>query len=127
MRMEQLEADKEYIRLMLNFANETQKTLQKVKKFGIDLHDEMVISSLAMHLGQIGEQLDSRKLSEEVKAKYEYLIPWSEMKRFRDFAYHHYGNTDSRIIVNTVFKDVPSLIEGLEQVYNDLQRELGDR
>lgn len=65
MRREQLELDYSYLRQMLSFAEEIENTLDKVKHYGIDLYDEMVVASLAMHIGQIGEQLDSRKLSKE--------------------------------------------------------------
>ena len=60
MRREQLELDYSYLRQMLSFAEEIENTLDKVKHYGIDLYDEMVVASLAMHIGQIGEQLDSR-------------------------------------------------------------------
>lgn len=63
MRREQLELDYSYLRQMLSFAEEIENTLEKVKYYGLSLDDEMVVASLAMHIGRIGEQLDSRKLS----------------------------------------------------------------
>ena len=111
---------------MLSFAEEIENTLGKVKHYGIDVYDEMVVASLAMHIGQIGEQLDSRKLSGDIQRKYADLLPWSQIKRFRDKAYHHYGGTDSYEIVQIAIKDIPVLIENLQLIIRDVEKELGD-
>ncbi len=123
MRIERLEADKRYIQLMLEYAEEAQRTLVKIRQYGIDIQDEMVISSLAMHIGQIGEQLDSRKLSRETQEKYEDLLPWSQIKRFRDKAYHHYGDRNSKEITTIAVYELPSLIEKLHYILRDLAKE----
>ena len=53
----------------------------------------MVVASVALLLGQIGEQLDSKKLSSEVQNKYQDVpIDFSSMSKFRNKAYHHYGS-----------------------------------
>ena len=124
MRREQLELDYSYLRQMLSFAEEIENTLDKVKHYGIDLYDEMVVASLAMDIGQIGEQLDSRKLSSDLQERYADLLPWSEIKRFRDKAYHHYGGTDSYEIVQIALKDIPVLIENLQIIIRNVEREL---
>ena len=126
MRKEQLELDYSYLRQMLSFAEEIENTLGKVKHYGIDVYDEMVVASLAMHIGQIGEQLDSRKLSGDIQRKYADLLPWSQIKRFRDKAYHHYGGTDSYEMVQIAIKDIPVLIENLQLIIRDVEKELGD-
>ena len=123
MRREQLELDYSYLRQMLSFAEEIENTLG-IKMPEFFYLPEMVVASLAMHIGQIGEQLDSRKLSSDLQERYADLLPWSEIKRFRDKAYHHYGGTDSYEIVQIALKDIPVLIENLQIIIRNVEREL---
>lgn len=124
MRQERLLNDLSYLKQMIGYAREVENTLAKVKRYGIDIQDEMVVASLAMHIGQIGEQLDSRKLSNELQEEYSDLIPWSAVKRFRDKAYHHYGGTDSYMIIKIATKEIPQIIGSLEFIIRDLEKRL---
>ncbi len=124
MRLSQLEHDLHYLKQMLGYAEEVQNTLAKVKVYGIDLYDEMVVSSLAMHIGQVGEQLDKQKLSQEVQDRFSDILPWSEIKKFRDKAYHHYGGLDTFGIISIAQKDIPSLIENLGYIIRQIENEI---
>lgn len=93
-------------------------------EYGLDLYDEMVVSSLSMHIGQIGEQLDKNKLSDEVQNRYEDMLPWSQIKKFRDKAYHHYGKMSNGEIVLIAQESIPTLIEALEYIKKEIKIEL---
>ncbi|WP_369913752.1 HepT-like ribonuclease domain-containing protein [Streptococcus merionis] len=109
---------------MIDFAEEIGRTLEKVKKLPLDFSDEMVISSLAMHIGQIGEQLDRQKLSVELQEEYADIIPWSHIKRFRDKAYHHYSRMDGSDILKIATQEIPNLLDGLYKIKRDLEQHL---
>lgn len=42
-----LKQDYVYLRQMMYFAQEVKNTLSKAKRYGIDVYDEMVVTSLA--------------------------------------------------------------------------------
>lgn len=122
MRMSRSEFDKIYIREMLNYIQIIYDRLEFVKKAGLSLSDEMVIDSLAMNLGQIGEQLGLDKLSEEVKEKYSHIINWRELKSFRNEMYHDYGAVDSKRITSFVLKKLPTIEANLNLILRELEK-----
>lgn len=124
MRMNQLEQDYLYLKQMVYFAETALTRLDKAKKYELDPTDDMVIDALAMNIGQIGEQLDSRKLSQELQERYSDLIDWSSIKKFRDKAYHHYGSMDGRVIFNIAVKTLPDLLEKLRFIIRQVEKEL---
>lgn len=127
MRKNQLEKDYLYLKEMVYYAEKALEVVPKANKFGIPLDDDMVIASLTMMIGQVGEQLDSQKLSEEFKEKYSSVIDWKLVKGFRNLAYHHYGRIDGVQVINIVKKSIPELLEGLCVIQRQVERELADQ
>lgn len=124
MKMEQLRQDYLYLKQMIYFAEVAISRLEEAKRYAIDPGDDMVIDALAMNIGQIGEQLDSRKLSQELQDKYSDLVTWSDIKKFRDKAYHHYGSMEGRVIFNIAVNELPNLIDKLNYIVRQVEREL---
>ena len=85
MKKTQSDRDYHYLQEMIFYAENTQSILLKAKQYGISLSDEMVVDALAMNIGQIGEQLDSQKLSRNFQENHP-DIEWRNIKRFRDKA-----------------------------------------
>lgn len=119
-----LKQDYVYLRQMMYFAQEVKNTLSKAKGYGIDFHDEMVVTSLAMHIAQIGKRLDSGKLSNEIQEKYSELFPWSKIREFSKKIYYDYDNIKSYEIVQIALKDVSTLISSLQMIMNEIEKEL---
>lgn len=107
---------------MIFYAENTQSILQKAKQYGISLSDEMVVDALAMNIGQIGEQLDSQKLSRRFQETYP-DIEWRNIKRFRDKAYHHYGDMNSSMIIHIAQNVLPALITQLQDLLSEIGHE----
>lgn len=119
-----LKQDYVYLRQMMYFAQEVKNTLSKAKGYGIDFYDEMVVTSLAMHIAQIGKRLDSGKLSNEIQEKYSELFPWSKIREFSKKIYYDYDNIKSYEIVQIALKDVSTLISSLQMIMNEIEKEL---
>lgn len=73
MRQEQLERDYYFLKQMVFYCEQTFARIEFAKKSNLSINDEMVIDSLAMNLGQIGEQLDSSKLLQDIRDRYDYI------------------------------------------------------
>ncbi|HHT7814972.1 TPA: antitoxin, partial [Streptococcus suis] len=80
MRDRNLERDIAYIKDMLLYIERAREVIPRANRYGIPLDDDMVISSISMNLGQVGEQLSSGKLSEEIKEKYSHIVSWQKIK-----------------------------------------------
>lgn len=119
-----LKQDYVYLRQMMYFAQEVKNTLSKAKRYGIDVYDEMVVTSLAMHIAQIGKRLDSGKLSNEIQEKHSELFPWSKIREFSKKIYYDYDNIKSYEIVQIALKDVSTLISSLQMIMNEIEKEL---
>lgn len=119
-----LKQDYVYLRQMMYFAQEVKNTLSKAKRYGIDVYDEMVVTSLAMHIAQIGKRLDSGKLSNEIQEKYSELFPWSKIREFSKKIYYDYDNIKSYEIIQIALKDVSTLISSLQMIMNEIEKEL---
>ena len=126
MKKRSIEDDLAFIETMIYHAQVAIGILEKASKYNIPFEDEMVIDSIAMNIGQIGEQLDSKKLSEEIQRKYADLLEWSEIKKFRDKAYHHYGNMDRRLILGLVKNQLPKLIDNLQFIKIEIEKTLSE-
>lgn len=84
----------------------------------------MVVESIALLLGQIGEQLDRKKLSEEVQTKYQgNPIDFSLMSKFRNKAYHHYGPMNAKGIL-LASQGMDELVEQLNFIIRKEQTDL---
>ena len=68
--------------------------------------DALYKNALAMNILQIGEL--SNVLSEEFRETHN-SMPWSEIKRMRDKAAHHYWTFDVNILWETVTEDIKPL------------------
>lgn len=122
MRKKLYDNDKYYINQMLFYIDKIDIVLSDAKSLNLSLNDELVALSLSMCLGQIGEQLDSNKLSKAIKEKYDY-IDWAKIKGFRNKAYHNYGELDIYIVSEIIKTQIPKLKESLLEILNDLERE----
>lgn len=126
MRKEQLEKDYLYLKEMIYYAENALEVIPKANKFGIPLDDDMVIASLTMMIGQVGEQLDSQKLSEEFKEKYSSVVDWKLVKGFRNLAYHHYARIDGFQVINIVKRAIPELLDGLFIIRRQVEQQLAE-
>lgn len=120
---EQRELDIQYLKTMIYYAQQVQERLDRAKRYHISLNDEMVVESVALLLGQIGEQLDGKKLSAEVQQKYQdNPIDFSAISKFRNKAYHHYGSMNLYGIIATAM-EMDQVIEQLSVVLRKEQRD----
>lgn len=126
MRIERLEADYMYLKEMIHYAEKVQEIVPKANRYGIPLDDDMVIASLTMMIGQVGEQIDSQKLSEEFKEKYDTIIDWKLIKGFRNLAYHHYSKINAKQVIDIVNKSILELLEGLYYIRRQVERQLSE-
>lgn len=125
MRQEQLEKDLEHLKLMLHYSNTVFERLEFAKRSGLSVNDEMVVDSLAMNLGQVGEQLDPQKLSQEIREKYD-DIPWRDIKKFRNLAYHRYDKLQFPLVMKIINEYLPDLQESLEIIIKDIERQFSE-
>lgn len=124
MRSQSLESDIAYLKDMILYLDKAVGVLDKARKYNLPLDDDMVVDSIAMNLGQVGEQLSLGKLSEEVKQKYVDRINWIQIKGFRNFIYHNYSNLNFKIVEGILKKSVPETKESLYSIIRELEEEL---
>lgn len=118
------EIDIQYLKTMIYYAGEVKDRLARAQRYNISVNDDMVVESVALLLGQIGEQLDSKKLSEEVQTKYQgNPIDFSSISKFRNKAYHHYGSMNSKGIL-LASQGMDELIEQLNFIIRKEQIDL---
>lgn len=118
------EIDIQYLKTMIYYAGEVKDRLARAQRYNISVNDDMVVESIALLLGQIGEQLDSKKLSEEVQTKYQgNPIDFSSISKFRNKAYHHYGSMNSKGIL-LASQGMDELIEQLNFIIRKEKSEL---
>ena len=70
--------------------------------------------SVIRRLEIIGEA--AKRISEETKAASPYL-PWSDMIGMRNIMIHEYDNVDLSMVLETVKRDLPQLIEEMEKIF----------
>ncbi|WP_172930442.1 HepT-like ribonuclease domain-containing protein [Streptococcus sp. 1969] len=124
MRSQSLETDIAYLKDMVLYLDKADAVLYKARRYNLPLDDDMVVDSIAMNLGQVGEQLLLGKLSEEVKQKYSDRINWTQIKGFRNFIYHNYSNLNFKIIEGILKESVPKTKESLHSIIRELEGEL---
>ncbi|MBL3715554.1 hypothetical protein GHK52_01675 [Lactococcus garvieae] len=118
------EVDIQYLKTMVYYAGEVKERLARAQRYNISANDDMVVESIALLLGQIGEQLDSKKLSEEVQTKYQgNPIDFSSVSKFRNKAYHHYGFMNAKGIL-LASQGIDELIEQLNFIIRKEQIDL---
>ena len=124
MRSQSLETDIAYLKDMVLYLDKAVAVLDKARRYNLPLDDDMVVDSIAMNLGQVGEQLSLGKLSEEVKQKYSDRIKWIQIKGFRNFIYHNYSNLNFKIVEGILKESVPKTKESLYSIIRELEGEL---
>ncbi|WDA68455.1 hypothetical protein [Lactococcus lactis] len=117
---EERELDIQYLKTMIYYAEQVKERLLFAQNHNLSVNDDMVIESVALLLGQIGEQLDSKKLSPELQQKYQgNPIDFSSISKFRNKAYHHYGSMNSKGIL----KAAMGMDELIEQINYIIRKE----
>ena len=112
-------SDAMYIEEMIFYCNQVKEVMRQAEqKYSGSINDELVIGSLTMSISQIGEQLDSKKLSKELQEAYP-NIKWSHIKRFRDLAYHHYGKINPKEVLDIYNYQIDPLIDDLTAILNE--------
>ena len=90
---------------------------QLIERFGADIEifkaDLAYRDSVSMNILQIGEL--AGKLSEEYRKQTQDKLPWSAMKRMRNFFAHNYGNMDVNVIWATAVNNIPEVKEFCEE------------
>ena len=124
MRSQSLETDIAYLKDMVLYLDKAVAVLDKARRYNLPLDDDRVVDSIAMNLGQVGEELSLGKLSEEVKQKYSDRINWVQIKGFRNFIYHNYSNLNFKIVEGILKKSVPETKESLYSIIRELEKEL---
>ena len=124
MRNQSLETDIAYLKDMVLYLDKAVAVLDKARRYNLPLDDDMVVDSIAMNLGQVGEQLSLGKLSEEVKQKYSDRINWIQIKGFRNFIYHNYSNLNFKFVEGILKESVPKTKESLYSIIRELEKEL---
>jgi len=97
---------------MLDHAREAIVMMQGKKRADIDA-DRQLNLALVRLLEIIGEA--AARTSEEERALYP-KIPWPEIVSLRNRLIHGYDSVDFDILWNVITKDLPPLIEKLEQI-----------
>ena len=77
------------------------------------LDDVRLQDSVIRRLEIVGEA--ARRVSEPARLTHSHL-PWREMIGMRNIVIHEYDNVDLTIVWDAVKKDLPPLIEALEQI-----------
>ena len=74
--------------------------------------DEVLQDSMMFRLVQISE--NARKMSDSFKETHE-QIPWGDVYGLRNRIVHDYGMVDLHIIYSTLVRDIPELMNQLEE------------
>jgi uncharacterized protein with HEPN domain len=74
------------------------------------LDDGLIYDAVRVRLIEIGEAV--KGIESEVLDR-EPSIPWSDVAGMRDYLTHRYFDTDHAIVVATVMRDLPPLVEAV--------------
>lgn len=128
-KLEQLESDLYWISLMKDFTEKallTHEDLQSIDKSSISpLLYLAMQDGIASAMADIGEQLDSNKLSAEVKEEFD-EVPWAEIRGFRNKHSHRYQDISHDIVADIVEEDLPLLFEQLTEIEKILRDRLSE-
>jgi len=78
--------------------------------------NEILQDSMMFRLIQISE--NAKKLTDKYKEEHA-IIPWFAIYGLRNRIVHNYGNVDMSIIHETLIKDIPTLLQMLEQAVKE--------
>lgn len=128
-KLEQIESDLMWISLMITFTEKailTNEELQTVDRSSISplLYLSMQ-DGVASTMAHIGEQLDSNKLSAEVKEEFD-EVPWAAIRSFRNRHNHWYQDISHDTVSTIVEEDLPLLLEQLIEIEKILTDRLSE-
>lgn len=103
-----LQTNVDVLRHILRYCNNIELLINRFgKDFEIFTDDIAYRDSISMNILQIGEL--TGKLTEEYRDATKSRLPWSAMKKMRNFFAHNYGNMDLKIIWQTATDNIPEV------------------
>ena len=78
--------------------------------------NEILQDSMMFRLIQVSE--NAKKLTDKYKEEHA-IIPWFAIYGLRNRIVHDYGNVDLSIVHETLIKDIPALLQMLEQAVKE--------
>lgn len=124
-----IENDLGWICLMIEFTEKALSVRQELKALDESTVPMLVYVSakdgLALAIANIGEQLDSSKLSMEIREQNP-DIPWSKIKKFRDKHSHWYQDVNHKVVESIADDYLPELYERLLEIRRDLENALSE-
>jgi len=82
------------------------------------IQDRMRYSAVIREFEIIGEAVG--KLSDALKGGYP-EIPWQDVKDFRNLLAHEYFGVDLEIVWNTIYNDLPLLMEAVQKIVSGIK------
>lgn len=127
--LDRLENDLYWISLMIEFTEKALAVRQelislKTKTVPFLMH-EAFRDSLSLAIANIGEQLDPRKLSMEIREQNP-DIPWSKIKKFRDKHNHWYQKIERDYVESIAESYLPELYDRLLEIRHDIETTLSE-
>lgn len=105
--------DIRYLKAMLEFINDI-KDISTRKPFDVILSEHDVeLSAILMKLSQIGELVG--RLSFDMIEFYP-EVPWSKIKRMRNYIVHEYEKVDFDVLTHVIQKDLKDLENQLDYI-----------
>lgn len=102
------QANIDILKHILKYCNNIE---QLIGRFGKDIetfrNDLAYRDAVSMNILQIGEL--TGKLSEDYREATKDRLPWSAMKKMRNFFAHNYGNMDLNVIWSTATNNIPEV------------------
>lgn len=127
--LDRLENDLSWISMMIKFTEKALAVRQELKSLETKtvpfLMHEALKDSLSLAIANIGEQLDSSKLSMEIREQNP-DIPWSDIKRFRDKLYHWYQKVEHDYVESIADDYLPELYDRLLEIRHDIETALSE-
>ena len=106
-----------YLRDILEYARSAQEFIRRID-FDAFVNNREKTFAVFHALEVIGEA--ARHIPTNVHAKYP-QVPWRQVTGTRDILIHGYAGINLKSIWNTVQNDLPTLIETVEQMLQDLE------
>lgn len=112
--MDNKKNDEYYILKIINDLEFIVKHMSSVTEEELEIN-EILLDSMLFRMIQISE--NSRKLTENYKFRYK-CIPWNALYGLRNRIVHDYGNVDLSIVFETLKKDIPELLDMINENSN---------
>ncbi len=78
--------------------------------------DDKTVDAVVRNLGIIGEA--ARHVPSDIQERYPHL-PWAQMRGMRNVVVHEYSSVSTRIIWQTVTKNLPPLAPMLQEILKE--------